>query len=66
MNSGTENIYWGVLLVFAFLCTIVHTVLFSKKPNKGIDKENWMLYNAIKDKKRVISIIWVKRAQTVW
>lgn len=39
MNSGTESIYWGVLLVFAFLCTIVHAALFSKNSNKGIDKD---------------------------
>ena len=66
MNSGTENIYWGVLLVFAFFMHhCFYSPIFKKNLIMVLTKTTRMLYNAIKDKKRVISIIWVKRAQTV-
>lgn len=38
---------------------------FQKNLIMVLTKTTRILYNAIKDKKRVISIIWVKRAQTV-
>ena len=66
MNSGTENIYWGALLVFAFFyAPLFLQPYFQKILIKVLTKTSRILYNAIKDKKRVISIIWVKRAQTV-
>ena len=41
MNSGTENIYWGVLLVFAFFMHhCFYSPIFKKKSNNGIDKDH--------------------------
>ncbi len=52
MNSGTENIYWGALLVFAFFmhhCS--YSPIFKKNLIKVLTKTPRILYNAIKDKK---------------